>query len=62
MRDGRFDFTEKTLENAAALGREIMARYRLDADHVVRAFDVNSKSTAGRSRLVGRRQLPVDNV
>ena len=54
VRDGRFDFTEKTLENAAALGREIMARYGLDADHVVRHFDVNGKHCPGAVGWWGR--------
>ena len=54
VRDGRFDFTEKTLENAAALGREIMARYGLDADHVVRHFDVNGKHCPGLAGWWGR--------
>ena len=54
VRDGRFDFTEKTMENAAALGREIMARYGLDADHVVRHFDVNGKHCPGAAGWWGR--------
>lgn len=42
-RDGTLMATEKTLENAVALGKMLMARYGIPLDHVVRHFDVTGK-------------------
>ncbi len=42
-RDGKYQATEKTLANAAALCRKLMERYHIDIDHVVRHFDVTGK-------------------
>lgn len=41
--DGTCRAGEKTLRNAAALCRELMKRYNIDSDHVVRHFDVTGK-------------------
>lgn len=42
-RDGRYQASEKTLENAVVLCRELMKKYSIDIDHVIRHFDVNGK-------------------
>lgn len=42
-RDGQLMATEATLELAAALGRELMAKYNIPIDRVVRHFDVTGK-------------------
>lgn len=43
MRDGRHDFSEKTLENAASLCRELMREYHIPLGNVIRHFDVVGK-------------------
>lgn len=43
VRDGKIMATEKTMENAAMLCRELMDRFNIDIDHVIRHFDVNGK-------------------
>lgn len=42
-RDGKIQATEKTMENAAMLCRELMQKYNIDIGHVIRHFDVNGK-------------------
>ena len=42
-RNGKYDFSPETLDNAVELGREIMARYNIDIDHVIRHYDVTGK-------------------
>lgn len=42
-RDGKYQATEMTMANAAALCRKLMDQYRIDSDHVVRHFDVTGK-------------------
>lgn len=42
-RDGVYGASEETLRNAAALCREIMARYKIPPERVVRHFDVTGK-------------------
>lgn len=42
-KDGKLMATEATLANAAALCKELMQKYNVDIDHVVRHFDVNGK-------------------
>lgn len=42
-RDGKYQATEMTMANAAALCRKLMDQYNIDIDHVVRHFDVNGK-------------------
>jgi len=42
-KDGKLMATEATMENAAALCKELMEKYNVDIDHVVRHFDVNGK-------------------
>ena len=54
LADGGYDFSPATLENAAALGRDIMRRYGIDAAHVVRHFDVNGKHCPGAAGWWGR--------
>lgn len=43
VRDGQLMATEATLARAAALGRELMDKYNIPLDHVVRHFDVTGK-------------------
>lgn len=43
VRDGIIQATEQTMENAAMLCRELMEKYDIDIDHVIRHFDVNGK-------------------
>lgn len=42
-KDGKLMATEATMANAAALCKELMQKYNVDIDHVVRHFDVNGK-------------------
>lgn len=41
--DGSYYILPETVENAAALAREIMQRYGIDTDHVLRHYDVTGK-------------------
>ena len=41
--DGSYYILPETVVNAAALAREIMQRYGIDTDHVVRHYDVTGK-------------------
>lgn len=43
IKDGMHNVSEKTIENTAVLCRELMEKYNIDIDHVVRHFDVNGK-------------------
>lgn len=43
VRDGTYQATEATLRNAAALCRELMAKYHIPLERVVRHFDVTGK-------------------
>lgn len=43
VRDGRIMASEATLERAAALGRELMEKYDIPVERVVRHFDVTGK-------------------
>lgn len=43
VRNGRYDFTEKTLENAADLVRLLMKKYGVPVERVIRHFDVTGK-------------------
>jgi len=45
--DGRYGFSEATLENAAALGRRLMKMYGIPPERAVRHFDVNGKHCPG---------------
>lgn len=42
-KDGKFGFTEATLANAAELVRELMAKYQVPPDRVLRHYDVTHK-------------------
>lgn len=42
-RDGIVMASEKTMENTAVLCRELMEKYHIDVEHVIRHFDVNGK-------------------
>lgn len=42
-KDGRGTASEKTMKNAAELCLELMEKYNIDIDHVVRHFDVTGK-------------------
>ena len=41
--DGSYYIKPETVANAAALAREIMQRYGIDTDHIVRHYDVTGK-------------------
>lgn len=43
QRDGTYNVTEATLENAVALGRFLMERYHIPIENVYRHFDVTGK-------------------
>ena len=43
IRNGKYDFTEKTLENAAELVRFLMKKYNVPIENVIRHFDVVGK-------------------
>lgn len=43
VKNGKYDFTEKTLQNAAELVRLLMKKYGVPAERVIRHFDVNGK-------------------
>lgn len=42
-KDGKYQATEETMANAAALCRKLMDQYHIDTGHVVRHFDVTGK-------------------
>lgn len=42
-KDGKGTASEKTLQKAIELCQELMQKYKIDIDHVVRHFDVNGK-------------------
>lgn len=42
-RDGKGTASEKTMRNAVSFCLELMKKYKIDIDHVVRHFDVNGK-------------------
>lgn len=44
VKNGRYDFTEKTLENAASLVRLLMKKYGVPVERVIRHFDVTGKN------------------
>lgn len=44
VKNGRYDFTEKTLENAASLVRVLMKKYGVPVERVLRHFDVTGKN------------------
>lgn len=43
VKDGRYGFTEKTLENAAELCRTLMEKYKIPEGNIIRHFDVTGK-------------------
>lgn len=43
VKNGKHDVTEKTLENAILLTRELMKKYNIPIDRVIRHFDVTGK-------------------
>lgn len=52
--DGRYDFSPATLENAARLGRQLMAKYHIPPERVARHFDVTGKHCPGAAGWWGR--------
>ena len=44
IKDGKHNVSEATKKNALALAKSIMLKYKIDINHVVRHYDVNSKS------------------
>lgn len=42
--DGTWYFDRETIDRGVELGRDIMARYGIDADHVLRHYDVTGKT------------------
>ena len=66
--DGTARASAATLENAAALCRELMARYKIPVEHVVRHFDVTGKHCPAYlmdgeawMRFKARLEEPMDN-
>ena len=43
IKDGKHNVSDKTLQNTIELCRELMQKYNIDIDHVIRHFDVNGK-------------------
>lgn len=43
VRNGVYDFTPNTLNNAVELGRMLMKKYNIPIDHVIRHYDVTGK-------------------
>lgn len=43
-KNGKHDFTEKTLENAAELSRLLLKKYKIPVDNIIRHFDVVGKN------------------
>lgn len=43
-KNGKYDFTEKTLENAAELSRLLLKKYKIPVDNIIRHFDVVGKN------------------
>ena len=44
VRDGKYGFTEKTLENAAELCRILIEKYKIKPENIIRHFDVTGKN------------------
>ena len=65
--NGSREASEATLANAAALGRELMARYGISLDHVYRHFDVTGKLcpvylTDAQAWAAFKQRLALDNT
>lgn len=43
-KNGKYDFSEKTLENAAQLSRLLLKKYNIPVDNIIRHFDVTGKN------------------
>ena len=43
-KNGRFDFSERTLDNAADLCRVLLKKYNISVDNIIRHFDVVGKN------------------
>lgn len=72
-RDGTIRPTEATLANAVELAKQLMKKYNIDIDHVIRHFDVNGKHCPAyfmdelawasfKSRLVDKTAAPVQSA
>lgn len=44
IQNGKYAFKKATVNNAITLVKELMAKYHIDADHVVRHYDVTGKN------------------
>ena len=44
VKNGKYDVSEKTLENAIALTKELMKKYNIPINNVIRHFDVTGKN------------------
>ena len=53
-RDGRYDFSEATLQNAAELGAKLIVKYGIPLEHVICHFDVNGKHCPGVEGWFGK--------
>lgn len=70
VKNGTCDFTENTLRIAAELGRELMNKYHIPPENVIRHFDVNGKlcpapfvnDPAGWLQFKGRLTDPADST
>lgn len=43
VKDGKYNVTQKTIDNALDITKELMTRYNIPASHVIRHFDVTGK-------------------
>ena len=43
VKNGKYDFTENTLKQAAELTKQLMTKYNVPIENVIRHFDVNGK-------------------
>ena len=43
-KNGKFDFSEETLDNAADLCRVLLKKYNISVDNIIRHFDVTGKN------------------
>lgn len=43
VRNGKSDFSASTIENAVKLVKDLMKKYNIDINHIIRHFDVNGK-------------------
>lgn len=67
VRNGVYQASEATMANAAALGRELMAKYNIPVENIVRHFDVTGKHCPSylindQKWAVFKQRLTLDNT